>query len=522
VQIAAGQRQATVEFSVTGDQTVERNEGFRVALTPSAGLDTSKIAPIAGVINNDDYAKASFEASSLASPLLVPEGNTGVSNVNVKVKLDQAAIGTQKVNWALETIIGEASAADFSGPTSGVLTFAEGQTEQTITLGVQGDTLKEGREDFKIKLTADAASNLLVDPINGALFATIKDDDGYNLDGNVYFWGGGNPAKRFLMDDVDVGLFAFTSDETPASATALPLKMQNIKLNTDTGIASSDLWVEHTDVSSFSFRMDSIAGASFTAATLSGWNITTAVEGAQTVITGMYTGTAATADRIKIGSYRFDSPDLDSTTPEMRLLSGFAANDANQQNTITAPVGVKVSFEQTTDVVSPLGPEDGGYGMEGLVDGIYSVYADRDFTPYSVATDGAVVRSSELAAVTASDARAAYLISLGKGSTDARAIIAADYDGNGMVTAGDARNILLMSLGKSTQLQKMDWKFIDESADLSGVTRSTVLEGTHWKQGAGFLLEDDATHNLIGILLGDVNGSWTPGTLEEKLIHTSS
>ena len=60
----------------------------------------------------------------------------------------------------------------------------------------------------------------------------------------------------------------------------------------------------------------------------------------------------------------------------------------------------------------------------------------------------------------------------------------------------------------------MDWKFIDESADLSGVTRSTVLEGTHWKQGAGFLLEDDATHNLVGILLGDVNGwildAWDP------------
>jgi hypothetical protein len=518
VQIAAGQRQATVEFSVTGDQTVERNEGFRVALTPSAGLDTSQIAPIAGVINNDDYAKAFFEASSL----LVPEGNTGVSNFNVKVKLDQAAIGTQKVNWALETIVGEASAADFSGPTSGVLTFAEGQTEQTITLGVQGDTLKEGREDFKIKLTADAASNLLVDPINGALFATIKDDDGYNLDGNVYFWGGGNPAKRFLMDDVDVGLFEFTTDETPASATAVPLKMLNIKLNTDTGIASSDLWVEHTDVSSFSFRMDSIAGSSFTAATLSGWNITTAVDGAQTIITGMYTGTAATADRIKIGSYRFDSPELDSSTPEMRLLSGFAENDAGQKNTITAPVGVKVSFAQTTDLASPLGSEDGSYGMVGLVDGIYNVYADRDFTPYSLAADNSLVASSEWDAVTASDARAALLISAGRSVTDRRAIIAADYDGNGVVTATDARNILLMSAGKPAQLAKMEWKFVDEAADLSGITADTVLEGTHWKQGAGFLLEDDATHNLVGILLGDVNGSWTPGTLEEKLIHTSS
>jgi hypothetical protein len=169
-----------------------------------------------------------------------------------------------------------------------------------------------------------------------------------------------------------------------------------------------------------------------------------------------------------------------------------------------------------------LGPEDGGYGIEGLVDGIYSVYADRDFTPYSEAADGSLVASSEWNAVTASDARAALLISAGRSVTDLRAIIAADYDGNGVVTATDARNILLMSAGKPAQLAKMEWKFVDEAADLSGITADTVLEGTHWKQGAGFLLEDDATHNLVGILLGDVNGSWTPGTLEEKLIHTSS
>ena len=139
-----------------------------------------------------------------------------------------------------------------------------------------------------------------------------------------------------------------------------------------------------------------------------------------------------------------------------------------------------------------------------------------------MAAENSLVASSEWDAITATDARAALLISAGRSVTDRRAIIAADYDGNGVVTATDARNILLMSAGKPAQLAKMDWKFVDEAADLSGITADTVLEGTHWKQGAGFLLEDDATHNLVGILLGDVNGSWTPGTLEEKLIHTSS
>jgi hypothetical protein len=183
-------------------------------------------------------------------------------------------------------------------------------------------------------------------------------------------------------------------------------------------------------------------------------------------------------------------------------------------------VGVKVSFEQTTQVAAPTGPEDGSYSIQGLADGIYLTYADRDFSAYTTYPDGSVQRSSELAAITASDARAALLISLGRGSADARAIIAADVDGNGMVTAGDARNILLMSLGRPAQLEKMDWRFIDEGADLSQVSRFSVREGFDWQQGAAMLLEDDATRNLVGILLGDVNGSWRPGSLEEELIKT--
>jgi hypothetical protein len=322
------------------------------------------------------------------------------------------------------------------------------------------------------------------------------------------------------MNDVDIGLHHFTTEMTTQSLMTYPVKMNNIKLNTDSGLASADLWVEHTDVSSFTFRVLHQEGASFTAAALSNWTITSSLVGTETVITGMYTGGLGTqtADRIKIGSYRFQTPELDSATPEMRVLSASASNDLGSTVSVTAPVGVKVSFDQTTQVAAPVGPEDGSYNIQGLADGIYLAYADRDFTAYTTYPDGSVQRSSELAAITAADARAALLISLGRGSGDARAIIAADLDGNGMVTAADARNILLMSLGRPAQLEKMDWRFIDEAADLSQVSRFNVREGVNWQQGAAMLLEDDTTRNLVGILLGDVNGSWRPGSLEEQLI----
>lgn len=65
-------------------------------------------------------------------------------------------------------------------------------------------------------------------------------------------------------------------------------------------------------------------------------------------------------------------------------------------------------------------------------------------------------------------------------------------------------------------MEMVKWKFVDEDADLSRVDNLHVKEGVDWQQGVDLLLDDDATHNMIAILLGDVNGSYKP---EDYLTH---
>ena len=52
--------------------------------------------------------------------------------------------------------------------------------------------------------------------------------------------------------------------------------------------------------------------------------------------------------------------------------------------------------------------------------------------------------------------------------------------------------------------------FVDGSADLSQVARDKVKMGEHWQQGVSTWVSEDQTHDLVGILLGDVNGNYQP------------
>jgi hypothetical protein len=57
----------------------------------------------------------------------------------------------------------------------------------------------------------------------------------------------------------------------------------------------------------------------------------------------------------------------------------------------------------------------------------------------------------------------------------------------------------------------INWNFVKEGADLSGVDTNHVQQGVDWEQGANIMLDDDAVHeNLIAILSGDLDGSYRP------------
>jgi len=91
------------------------------------------------------------------------------------------------------------------------------------------------------------------------------------------------------------------------------------------------------------------------------------------------------------------------------------------------------------------------------------------------------------------------------GVSDAFSLISADFDQNGKVTASDALEILKYSVGLPTG-QNAQWVFLDTNSDYSYVGRGT----TNYSEGLSLAdITSDATIGLTGILIGDVNDSYS-------------
>jgi len=93
----------------------------------------------------------------------VAEGNSGTSDATFTVTLSEPSSQTVTVDFA--TADGTASAGSDYHSVAGTLTFAPGDTSETVTVPVIGDTLDEPDETFFVNLS---------NPVN----ATIADDQG--------------------------------------------------------------------------------------------------------------------------------------------------------------------------------------------------------------------------------------------------------------------------------------------------------------------------------------------------------
>ena len=141
---------------VNGDTTFEPTETFSVELTNISGA--TLITNGTGTITNDDAAPA-FTINDVK----VVEGNAGTSTMTFTVSLLNASTEPSSVNYI--TSDGSATAGvDYEG-TSGTLNFAAGDTLETFTVTINGDTAIEGVEQLIVTLS-------------GATGATISDATG--------------------------------------------------------------------------------------------------------------------------------------------------------------------------------------------------------------------------------------------------------------------------------------------------------------------------------------------------------
>ncbi|WP_153159846.1 Calx-beta domain-containing protein [Zoogloea sp. 1C4] len=169
VSFAVGETSKTITVNVAGDALVEANETFNVVLSGAAGA-TLGTASATGTILNDDTLPTLAIAATSASKA---EGNSGTTPFTFTVTRSGNTGGASTVAWSVVEGTATLNAADFSGPTSGVLSFAAGETRKVISLNVAGDSVVEANEAFYVNLTTPTGATLGT----ASAVGTILNDD---------------------------------------------------------------------------------------------------------------------------------------------------------------------------------------------------------------------------------------------------------------------------------------------------------------------------------------------------------
>uniref|UniRef100_UPI0035579B4F Calx-beta domain-containing protein n=1 Tax=Falsiroseomonas oryziterrae TaxID=2911368 RepID=UPI0035579B4F len=113
---------------------------------------------------------------ALSGPLTQPEGNSGSTNFAFTVTRSGDTTQPASASWAVAgSGTNPASANDFAGATlpAGTVSFAPGETSQTIAVQVAGDTTVEPNETFTLTLSNPTGATIA----NASTTATITNDD---------------------------------------------------------------------------------------------------------------------------------------------------------------------------------------------------------------------------------------------------------------------------------------------------------------------------------------------------------
>ncbi len=162
---APGQTTKTFTILVTGDKLAEATEFFDVLFESSDNVDLVRDTARVTIVDNDPIPSLSINSVSMK------EGTGSGADAVFTVKLSKASGAPVTVHYS--SLDGTAAAGSDYDQTSGTLTFAPGQTTQTVKVHVTGDSLSEANETFQV-LLSDATNATIRTSIGKG---TIKNDD---------------------------------------------------------------------------------------------------------------------------------------------------------------------------------------------------------------------------------------------------------------------------------------------------------------------------------------------------------
>jgi hypothetical protein len=176
LNFAAGESSKTVYVYWLQDKTPESDETFTIALRNgvNAAVSATQGAVQVTIVNDDALPTLAIAASATQ----VSEGADGQTTVSFDITRTGNTSAAASVQWTLDgSGANPANEADFGvdQAMSGSVSFAAGQTRQTITVQVQGDTAVEPTEAFTLTLASPVAAAL--SPTASSATVQIVNDD---------------------------------------------------------------------------------------------------------------------------------------------------------------------------------------------------------------------------------------------------------------------------------------------------------------------------------------------------------
>ena len=166
--IAANASSTTITVTVADDALDEADETFTVQLSnPSSGVGISDYKATGTITDNDDPP-----ALAIVAPAAVVESDSGDTAMTFTVTLDAASGRAVTVDYAVDASSTATANTDFLGG-AGTLTFAAGDTSESILVIVKGDELDEADETVVLKLSNAGNASIATATASG----TITDDD---------------------------------------------------------------------------------------------------------------------------------------------------------------------------------------------------------------------------------------------------------------------------------------------------------------------------------------------------------
>jgi len=164
----------TVNVPIVGDTIYEDNERFEFRLSDaSSGVTIGDNIAVVTITDNDQPPGPADQPSLSIVDATFPEGNAATSNGEFTVTLSEAFTHTVTVKATTSDDTAK-TPGDYVAKT-GTVSFAPGVTTQKFAVVINGDTLDEAHEKFKVALSEPAGGAKL--GTSATATGTITDDD---------------------------------------------------------------------------------------------------------------------------------------------------------------------------------------------------------------------------------------------------------------------------------------------------------------------------------------------------------